>query len=103
MSTPDRLALNDVVDLLSPRWSTVGLAMTATLLVALRRWRTWDTGGARSGWVEFHFYWPWYVWSHTDYVVGPNAGLLLASFLTGSPSGICRLRWSPAFSGPCSP
>lgn len=64
------------------RWSTLLLAMAATVVVALRRWRTWSTGD-RTGGVEFHAYWPWYVWSHTDHVIGPNAGLLLASFLTG--------------------
>lgn len=75
--------LDHLADLLSPRWSTLGLAAAATLVVSFNQWRTWDTGGDRTGWTEFHFYWPWYVWSHGDYVVGPNPGLLLASFLTG--------------------
>lgn len=67
---------------LEPTWTTLALAAAVTLWTVHREWRTWTTGG-RYEWSEHHFYWPWYTWSHTDFVIGPSAFLLTLDFLTG--------------------
>lgn len=73
---------------LSPTWSIWILSTLAVVVIAWIQWETWDTGSDRA-WIEHHFYWPWYTWSHGDFVRGPSPGLLTWNYFSGL--AICYL------------
>ncbi|WP_435364148.1 hypothetical protein [Haloarchaeobius sp. DYHT-AS-18] len=67
--------------LVKPTWPVVLLAAVATMVVTQQEWRTWQTGGRAV--VEYHYFWPAYTWSHTDYVQGPSSLALTWNFALG--------------------
>lgn len=76
----------------APSWATWTAATVLALAVTWATWRTWRTPVDGGQWVvEHHAYWPFYEWSHSDFVRGPVAAALTWNYLAG-----LALCWPPA-------